>query len=57
MRSPPMSIGECAASTTQTCVHWTAIRDSQLTDLYVEDGVVRGFTSATPPLRNPPRRK
>ena len=33
----------CAASTTKTCMHSTAIRDSQLTDLYVEDGAVRGI--------------
>ena len=42
MRSPPMSIGGCAASTTQTCLHSTDTPDSQLTDLYVVDGAVRG---------------
>ena len=28
---------------TKTCLHSSAIRDSQLTDVYVEDGVVRGI--------------
>lgn len=38
-----MSTGGCAASMTKTCLHSTAIRDSQLTDVYVEGGVVRGI--------------